>query len=103
MDRTIYECDADEFPSMTLADAIKWLQGIADQQPCPPEQVSFLVTQMGDRWDGYSLAKVEIVRPETAEETVAREQAEAASLAERRAQQEASERAAYEALKQKYG
>jgi hypothetical protein len=98
----LYECSGDQFGTMTLAQAIDWLQLIAAEQPCPPEEVVFKVRQSGDQWDGYSLAEIMIYRAETPEEMAKRE-AEWAEISRKRdAASFAEQRATYERLKAKF-
>lgn len=100
---TIFGKAAGEFGDMTLAAAINWLQEIADAQPCPPEDVTFSITQWGDHWDGYSEAEIEIYRMETESEAAERQEREA--TAQRQREQEARERelATLADLQLKYG
>lgn len=103
MNTVLFEADANELGEMSLAETIAWLQGLAANQPCPPEEITFEIEQWGDQWDGYGIASVKVYREETAEEATARAVAEAKQQAELEASRAASERAAYEHLKAKFG
>lgn len=99
----LYSCFGSDFGRMSLAEAIEWLQGIADEQPCPAGEVVLDIEQSGDQWDGYSEAEIKIFRRETPAERAAREAAYAEEEAESQRSKEAAERHAYEQLKAKYG
>lgn len=99
---TVYECSADEFPEMTGAEVIDWLNDLARAGRCSTEELELSVYQAGDHWDGYSVAEIRVTRPETQADRDAAQAKYAQIRAENAARQEAEERQMLAALKAKY-
>ncbi len=91
--------------NMTLPEAVAWLQGLLDKVPQEHRERSyFQIESESDYEGGYSTTlRIGYRREETDEEMAQREAKEAAEHNAYVAKREAEERAAYEALRRKYG
>lgn len=99
--KTIFEwaCHDDEIKK-TIPEMIEWLNGIAAESECAPEEIVVRLCE-ADHWE-YSEGQFEITRPMTAEENAAEDRKSAARSAQYEREREEQERREFERLKAKF-